>query len=298
MTHLHHHHGHHHHGHSHSRDVEHIESAARAHWDGIAPSPRRLGGLDELSVRLCMAQGAHHPHAAPRCGLFFTEGNSQNDSEIGFPHLSELMNAPFEMVSIQSLGSVEENKRMLLARDLMKVGSKAAADAMKRGAKVLLIAVHPYPLELQVALLGLWGDMSTSYVSSQFFVEEINRNKSETLRQSLEDQYDNPVAVFAQIGSAELLAAMGAVLQAGSHGTAIVFDGLHVALAGAAAARIDASVKHSMFCAVNDAQCEAAMKLNMAPVSIGLDATEPTAASLLALQRLDLAANLMNRIDE
>ncbi|MDP8242607.1 MAG: nicotinate-nucleotide--dimethylbenzimidazole phosphoribosyltransferase [Candidatus Hinthialibacter antarcticus] len=297
MAHHHHHHGEHDHGHSHSHshDAGHIETAARAYWQRIAPAPRALGGLDELAVRLCMAQGAHHPSAAPRQGLYFSADETQIALSVVCDQLSNNLSAPFESVPLRAIESVDLKTRIPRARDMMRAGSIAAANAMRDGAKLLLIAINQYPVEQAAALFNLLSDTPLNDAAACFASGKFNLENGEIMRSTLEAHQGNPVAALAQIGNAELLAAAGAVLQAGSHGTAILFDGLHAVLAGAAAAKIDASVKHSMFAAATGAQSNALWNLNISPVFASPDSMEIGVGALLALQRIDLASELMNK---
>lgn len=283
---------HHHHGHSHSHDIGHIESAARTQWEKIAPAPRSLAGFDELAVRLCMAQAAHRPCAKPAAGLHFNAEISASAISASRNALSTALQVPYEVVALQPVPG-NETLSLPNARAAMKAGSTAASLVMKEGAKVVLLSMNPFPKENAAALLSWLFEIDIEKAVACFCraPDDAAINNAVQVKNSIE-QRQNPVAGFAAFGNIELLAITGAVLQAGSHGRAVLFDGLASALGGAAAAKIDPSVKHSMFAAADEKQRDALIGLEITPVF-----TNPGGAgvgALLALHQLGLAADLMN----
>ncbi len=285
---------HHHHGHSHSHShtVEHIEEAARRLW-GHCASLRLIGGLDELAIRLCMAQAAHHPHTRPRAGVLFTADGSVTELHPSRAALSSVLSAPFELTL---LGPGQEPVNMKTARDVMKIGSTVASVVMKGGAKVVLASMNPYRREQAAALLCWLADMEPAEALS-WFGDEINQEmKANTIARTKSMKNPNPIGLLAALGNAELLAIAGMVLQAGSHGRAIVFDNLSAALAGVVAARVDPSVKHSMFCASFNKTKRVIQQLGVTPVCIQPSECDTGIGAMLALHQLDLAADLMNEL--
>ena len=307
MSHHHHSHSHpHNHAeehHSHDHDSGHFAAAAKKH---LAEAGGGFGRLGELAVRLCSIMQDHQPETQLRLLLQFinidAEDNEDAPSEFIKDRIALLQDTH------QTDGIIIENNR----RDVFqKISIAEASNHMKNGAKTAADSMRVYKMFIAAAP-GENSRHSAFILACLLFDkipgagpqgEEFAERFPDTLMQQAKDLLEihrknrlTPVALLAECGDESLASMVGAILQAGSHGTAILLDGLASSVAAALACAMDASVASSLIAThitKEPGHREMLQFLGLEPIlDLGI-ANGNCIGALLSLPVIDTAANLL-----
>lgn len=288
------------HGHSHSHDHsdDHFSAAAEKK---LAENGGNFGRLGELFIRLCSIQQTHEPKTFPRAVMEFVNLDSSDNDDNPCEFIKDLTPilyeryCPYHALFEYTLRDHAKTFSIPEVKEQMKKGSKHAANQLNSDCRIMVFAAPGQSSSNAAYLLACCLlDQMLPCAENSAIPEEVIQHTTELLDKHRKSPL-TPIAILSHCSDESLIAMVGTMLQAGTHGCVLLLDGLATAVAASIAVAIDPAVASSLIAGhitKEPGHREILHKLGLTPILDLQVERGDSIGALLALPILDFAAEL------